>query len=145
MDHNQLIDFEASLVGQTCSIRRRENDWVFDFKDGVTLAIEVPWRIVSNGRIAFASEDHGHVFGRTSPVSGEHEAAKLLSTKPITSAVVDRQTADLTLHFDPATRIDLFNNSSGYEGWAATYAIGNKRWSAIALGGGEVTFVAESD
>jgi hypothetical protein len=83
------------------------------------------------------------MFGLTSPVDGQAEAGRLLGRKAITAAMLDRQTADLTLQFDPETRIDVFNNSTGYEGWQATYVIQDERWSLIALGGGEVTIVGE--
>jgi len=55
---------------------------------------------------------------------------------------LDRETADLALYFDDGTRIDVFNNSMGYEGWQVSYAIHDKRWSLIAMGGGKLAFVA---
>jgi hypothetical protein len=141
MKHDQVAEFEASLIGRSCVVGRREHDWTFDLSGGVGLTVSAPWRIVSKGRIAFASEDDGQLFGLTSPVDGEIEARRLLGGKSITAATLDRQTADLTLQFDAATRVDVFNNSTGYEGWQATYAIHDKRWSLIAMGGGEVAFI----
>jgi hypothetical protein len=141
MKHDQVAEFEASLIGRSCVVGRREHDWTFDLSGGVGLTVSAPWRIVSKGRIAFASGDDGQLFGLTSPVDGEIEARRLLGGKSITAATLDRQTADLTLQFDAATRVDVFNNSTGYEGWQATYAIHDKRWSLIAMGGGEVAFI----
>ena len=83
------------------------------------------------------------MFGLTSPVDGVAWASKLLGSKTITTARLDRQTADLTLHLDAVTRIDVFNNSMGYEGWQATYAIDGRRRSLIAMGGGELAFMAD--
>jgi hypothetical protein len=138
-----LAEFEECLIGRSCVVGRREHDWSFDLSGGIALAISAPWRIVSNGRIAVASEDDGQMFGLASPVDGETEACRLLSGKTITSAMLDRQTADLVLHFDAETRIDVFNDSTGYEGWQATYHIQDERRSLIALGGGEVMLTGE--
>jgi len=143
MQHDQVTEFEASLIGRSCVIGRREHDWAFDLGGGVALAVSAPWRIVSNGRIAFASEDDGHGFGLKARVDGEAEALKLIGDKAITAATVDRETADLMIHFDAAIRIDVFNNSMGYEGWQANYTIHGKSWSLIAMGGGEVALIAE--
>ena len=142
MRRDQATDFEASLVGRVCVVDRREYDWSFDLAGGVSLAVSAPWRIVLEGRIAFARDDDGQVFGLVAPVDGEAEARKLLEGKTIVAATLDRQTADLTLQFGAATRIDVFTNSMAYEGWQATYFIDGQRWSLIAMGGGEVAFMA---
>lgn len=142
MQRDQVAEFEASLIGRSCVIGRRDHDWTFGLSEGVGLAVSAPWRIVSGGRIAFASEDDGQMFGLKSPVDGEAEARKHLGSKAITAVTLDRETADLTLHFDAGTRIDVFNNSRGYEGWQARYVIHDKRWSLIAMGGGELAFLA---
>ena len=109
-------------------------------EDGAGVAVSAPWRIVTEGRIEFASRDDGQWFGLASPLDGEAKAHNLLCEKSITSAKVDRQTADLSLYFDPATRIDVFNHSSGYEAWLATYVIDGKHWSVVAKGGGDLAF-----
>ena len=54
--------------------------------------------------------------------------------------MIDRQMADIALHFDDETRIDVFNNSSGYEGWQATFVVDGIHWTVIAKGGGELAF-----
>jgi hypothetical protein len=142
MQRDRVAEFEASLIGRSCVIGRREHDWTFGLSEGVGLAVSAPWRIVSGGRIAFAAEDDGQMFGLKSPVDGEAEARKHLGSKTITGVTLEMETADLKLHFDAGTRIDVFNNSTGYEGWQASYVIHDKRWSLIAMGGGEVAFVA---
>jgi len=45
---------------------------------------------------------------------------------------VDRATADLSLSFSNGHRVELINNSSGYEAWNSG--------SIIALGGGGLAF-----
>jgi hypothetical protein len=143
MTSDRVAEFESVLVGRNCVVGRREHDWVFDLSGSVRLAVSASWRIVFNGRIALASGDDGQVFGLTTPVDGEAVAHHLLKGKAITAVTLDQETADLTLHFGAATRIDVVNNSMGYEGWQASYAVGDKRWSLIAMGGGEVAFMAE--
>ncbi|NPD69984.1 hypothetical protein HN018_19425 [Lichenicola cladoniae] len=139
MTRDYLLEFEAILVGQECAISRREHDWLFTLSGKGSLAVSVPWRVVSQECIEFGSEDHGHLFGLSVPVDGEEICRKLIGNRLVTSALVDRQTADLTLHFGSAIRIDIFNNSAGYEGWDAGVDAGSKSMRGIALGGGDVT------
>lgn len=51
------------------------------------------------------------------------------------------ETGDLRIEFDGNTRIDVFNQSCGYEGWDAYYTAGSARWGVIAMGGGELAVV----
>lgn len=143
MGCDQIAKFEAALIGRTCAVSRRENDWTLAFSGDVDLTVTASWRIVSQGRIAFARDDEGHLFGRASPLEGEAELARLLRNRTLTKATVDRQTADLVLHFGADTRIDVFNDSSGYEAWQARYDIDGQHRLLIAMGGGQVTFVVE--
>jgi len=34
MEHDQIAEFEASLIGRSCIVGRREHDWTFDLSDG---------------------------------------------------------------------------------------------------------------
>ena len=131
-----ITEFERMLVGKTCTVKHRENNWMITFDEAGTITIEAIWRIVKKDRISFGSEDHGRKFGLSKPLNGEQEAHKLLGGRQITRAVVDQHSADLTLHFDAETRIDIFNNSSGYEGWEANWTCGEHGITMIALGGG---------
>jgi hypothetical protein len=142
MDRDYLAEFETWLIGRSCSITRGEHDWFIELGEGATITVSVPWRIVSQGRIAFADRDHGQMFGLPAPVDGEAEAHGLLAGKRIASAKVDLQTADLTLHFDPDTRLDAFNNSAGYEGWQANCEFNGSWVWLIAQGGGNVAVFA---
>jgi len=141
MECDLVAEFEACLVGRSCVVERREHDWAFDLTGGIGLAVSCPWRIVAAGGIAFGSGDLVEVFGRAVPVDGEAVAHWALDGKVITAASVDRQTADLTLQFGQETRIDIFNDSSCYEGWQAGYGTSGKGWSVIALGGGELALM----
>ena len=135
---DMLAHLAERLIGRRCTIIRRENDWVFDTGGAVTLFVEAPWRIVANGGIGFTSADDGHQFGRTSPIDGEVEAARLLCTRPIRKVVIHDETADLTLWFGPATRLEVINNSSGYEAWQACFTGDSRQRGVIARGGGQI-------
>lgn len=136
-----MARFEACLIGQGCRVGRREHGWAFALSGGVLVAVSTSWRIVSEGGIAVGSCDDGLTLGGASPADGEAEARWALDGKVITAATVDRETADLTLQFGEATRIDVFNGSSAHEGWQAAYRTGDADWSIIARGGGELAFV----
>jgi hypothetical protein len=58
----------------------------------------------------------------------------------VSVAAVDRLTADLRPRFSNDLRLDLFNNSSGYEGWQGSFVHGGKGTSIIAMGGGGLAF-----
>lgn len=131
-----IAEFEKMLVGKTCTVKRRENSWAIAFDEAGTITIEAIWRIVKKDHISFGSEDHGHEFGLSKPLDGEEDAQKLLGGRQIARVVVDQYSADLTLHFDAETRIDIFNNSSSYEGWQANWTYGGHGITMIALGGG---------
>ena len=143
MESDRLKAFETGLVGQSLSVTRREFDWCFDLIGGWSIALSVPWRIVADGRIAFAAADDGRQFGLPAPIDGEAEFRRLLNGKPIVAATVDRQTADLKLVFDSNAELGAFNNSIGYEGWQAQFMCDGKSTTLVALGGGGVDFYGE--
>lgn len=111
------------------------------FGDVATIVAVVPWRIVRDDVIAHADEDDRQQFGLPQPVDGEAKANALLEGRLVQGVELDPVTADLRVFFDGATRLDLFNNSSGYEGWEASLRIGQSVASIIALGGGGVAEV----
>ena len=143
MERDRLKTFETVLLGQSLSVTRRESDWSFELVWGLNFAISVPWRIVADGRIAFASADDGRQFGLPAPIDGEAEVRSLLNSKRIVAATVNRQTADLKLVFDSNAELDAFNNSIGYEGWQAQFMCDGKSTTLVALGGGGVAFYGE--
>jgi hypothetical protein len=79
--------------------------------------VECVWRAVSDGRIVLGSQDHGQQFGLPAPVDAVSRISGLLKEKTVDSLHIDDLTSDLTIQFTGAVRIDIFNNSSGYEGW----------------------------
>lgn len=138
MNADLFPQLEKKLLGRQCEIARREADWVINLVGGGSIALPIPWRIVADGRIVFANEDDGQQFGLTAPVDEEARTNDLIASRSITRMSIDSQTADLTIHFGDAVRLDSFNNSSGYEGWHISLPPENGGMTVIALGGGDV-------
>jgi len=133
-----LPRLEQALLGRQSEIARREHDWVITVIGGGSIALPIPWRIVADGRIAFANEDDGQRFGLPAPIDGEAKANGLIASRSITSLSIDMQTADLVIHFGDAVRLDTFSNSSGYEGWHINLPPEDGGMSVVALGGGDI-------
>lgn len=91
--------------------------WAFDFGGGTVLQVASPWRVIMGGKIRLGWRDHGQRFGLPSPVDGVAEATRLLGDSEVVSAEVSGETADLVISFGSACRLEVFNGSSGYEGW----------------------------
>jgi hypothetical protein len=92
-----------------------------------------PWRIVSQGHNAFEGSDHGHQFGLPALIDGESEAFALLDKKSVRDVQVFAETAGITIWFEGGQRLEVINNSSGYEGWNL---MGPKGFEVIAIDGG---------
>ncbi|MGO4741077.1 hypothetical protein AB4099_31445 [Bosea sp. 2KB_26] len=142
MDEEWLSRLEQRLIGRCGSIERREWDWALNLAGGGVISLPIPWRIVANGRIAFAGGDDGQQFGLPAPVDGEALVNGILDKKVIVGVAVDRETADLSIRFEDAVRLDAFNYSAGYEGWQVNLPAENGGLWVIALGGGDVEIFA---
>jgi hypothetical protein len=97
------------------------------------LNAQCPWRIVNEFGIALGSEDDAQKFGLPAPVDGAKVAMELLALKPLSKLVITDTTGDLLLEFESGVRLELFNNSSGCEGWNCGTPSG---LSVIGMGGG---------
>ena len=107
-----------SLRGRICTeVVRWEYSWLFVFDEGWSLTVECPWRIVAGGRIAVAHSDHEQWFGLPEPVDVPSKAMSLLSGQVVRGASIRPETSDLFLEFNGANRLELLNDSSGYECW----------------------------
>lgn len=115
-----VSDIASALQGQECRVTRREYDWSFDFGERLSIAVPTWWRVVTSNGIAHASEDDGQWFGLSAPVDGEVRTNELLRGQKVIAVDIDQLTADLRIMFDGGIRLDVLNNSSGYEGWIAT-------------------------
>jgi uncharacterized protein DUF6188 len=111
-----------------------EDSWRLNF-EAAGLNIQCPWRIVSNGAVVLGGSDHEQKFGLPQPVDVAVEALRLLNGRSVESARIDETTADLFITFASDVRVDVFNDSSGYEGW--TFADQRGTW-LVAQGGGQM-------
>jgi hypothetical protein len=139
--NSPAVALEVALVGRSCRVERREADWVFDLQGGAGLAVGCHWRLVSSESIALTDEDDGQRFGLLEAVDAETKANSLLVGATISSATVDRVTADLCLEFSNGLRLEFIINSSGYEGWQVSFSRAGQMFSIIAMGGGRLAYV----
>ena len=130
----ELPWLEGRTVG---SVRHDESSetWVFDFGDSHLLHIPSPWRITDSNRVALGHLDHRQQFGLAEPLDGQRVALELLKNRPVVYAVILDGTGDLHLDFEQNIRLEVFNDSCGYEGWTLSSPDGRL---LVALGGGEV-------
>jgi hypothetical protein len=112
------------------------HSWVFRFSGGGVLCAECPWRIIAHGGIALGSLDHQQKFGLPEPVDAARKALNLLAAQQITETRIHPQTCDLVVEFSAGARLELFNDSSGYEGWTLSSPEGRQ---LIAQGGGQLS------
>lgn len=138
MPTERLSLFKAAFVSKLRSVERLDHGWSFAFGEGVYLRVGVPWRIVTSGGIAFADTDDGQKFGLPQPVDGQHKANELLDGRRVVSFNLDERTADIQVMFEGDLRLELFNNSGGYEGWSAGVKAEGFAISVTGLGGGDV-------
>ncbi|MDB5429340.1 MAG: hypothetical protein JWP35_456 [Caulobacter sp.] len=113
--------FKQGLVGRRCLIERREGDWSFDFGDGYTLAVSAPFRVVGKDGIACTSTDHEAHTPQPGGLGSDPFMARLLKKRRVTGVEIEGVTGDLRLTFDGGLRLDVFNDSIGYEGWVASF------------------------
>jgi hypothetical protein len=139
MTPDEASSLLQALVGRACNVERREADWNFYFGDRVNVSASVPWRVVAANGIAHGDEDDRQLFGLSQPIDGASKANELLAGRAVVAVELDGQTADLRIRFDGNTRLDLFNNSAGYEGWQASLPSQGTEITVIALGGGGLT------
>jgi hypothetical protein len=111
-----------------------EGMWHFGFTTG-WLMVGCPWRAVSVGVIVLGSVDHDQKFGLPKPVDAVSQIMALLAGRTVDSLHIDSVTSDLTIQFTGDLRFDIFNNSSGYEGWQYRDRLGLE---LIAAGGGKL-------
>jgi hypothetical protein len=112
--------------------------WDFQFS-GAHLNVECPWRVVSAEGILLGSCDHEHKFGLPQPLDAVAAAIELLGLKRVENLSLATKTADLEIAFEGNMFLNIFNRSSGWEGWNLTSGSGTQ---IIALGGGDIAIFA---
>ncbi|MCY1640675.1 hypothetical protein [Methylorubrum sp. SL192] len=139
---SQLAAMYEAFSGLTCQVIRREFDWLLYFDEARAVVLTAPWRIVSEGRIAFADQDDGQKFGHPEPIAGEAKANGLIGGRVVTAITVEPISSDLTITFKGGVTLELFNGSAGYEAWQADFPSKYGNQVAIGLGGGGVSMVS---
>jgi hypothetical protein len=124
------VEWVRGLVCESVVYHAETFEWVFRFGPGVSLRVADPWRIVAKQ------------FGLPRPVDGAIRAMDLLRGRPVKSFSIASTSADASIDFGDGYLLQIFNSSSGYEGWTPSDSAGRQM---IAQGGGSVvTFPARS-
>jgi Family of unknown function (DUF6188) len=126
---------QSALSGLRCTdvTGFSAESWKFDFEGKVVLQVYCPWRIITDKGIVLGNADHGQRFGLPAPIDAQHEARKLLSER-VLKVTIREKTADLLIEFEKGSCLEVFNSSSGYEGWECSSKNG---LLVIARGGGD--------
>jgi hypothetical protein len=127
---------DSAFISLRCTNVTRFGDasWKFDFEARTVLQIWCPWRIVTAVGVALGNADHEQKFGLPKPIDAQQEAQRLLAAK-VVKLVVRARTADLLIEFENGSGLEVFNSSSGYEGWECADKDG---LLVVARGGGEL-------
>ena len=63
---------------------------------------------------------------------------QLISGTPLKQLAVTEKTGDIVLDFESGTRLEVFNDSGGYEGWNCVTSSG---FQLIGMGGGGTAYL----
>jgi hypothetical protein len=122
-----------------------ERQWSFTFVNRGSLMVFCPWRIIAKGGIALGTEDDGQKFGLSSPINAAQKAFDLLSQKSVIKVTAFNESGDLNIFFNDNVRLEVFNNSSGYEGWHACVKNESDTTEIVAQGGGEICLLENNE
>lgn len=123
------------LIGLRCVAERGEHDWWGFLFDGAAISATCPWRLIADGGIVVTRSDHGHSFGRQTPVDAAEVIREVLGDTVVEGVELRPVTSDLVLRFSNGAVIEVLLDSGGYESWQA--AIDGTE--LIARGGGELS------
>jgi hypothetical protein len=104
---------------------------VMKFSDGTELKAAY-WRLIQNGRALLSSFDHQKKYGLPTPIDAKEQMSGLLKGRICHDVQFDSATADLTLVFGEATKLQVFN-FTGYEIWKIQFPDGTGEYSNYAL------------
>jgi hypothetical protein len=107
------------MVGRTvCFVSFHEPTlWSFNFGQKVCVGVECLWRIVTQGRVALTSQDHGHQFGLPAPIDAVARYTELFSKRRVSAVELRDDTVDLLIEFTDDLRLEVMPDSAGYESW----------------------------
>jgi hypothetical protein len=109
--------------------------WRFLFGTQVHFDVWCLWRIVKHGHVTLTNEDHGQLFGRSTPIDAGRQAAASLAGVTITAVQLRRATADILIEFVGDLRLEVIPTSSGHESWQVCAPGGT---CFVAQGGGQI-------
>lgn len=109
--------------------------WAFRLGDRAGFRADCAWRYIVDGHIALGSEDHGQLFGLSSPVDAETRLRAAIVGRRISGAEVRDDTRDIVITLEFGARIEIVPISSGYESWELTAPDGS---TTVAQGGGNL-------
>jgi hypothetical protein len=100
------------------SVQRRDHDWIFLFGHGAAITVGSFWRLLSDRAIQVTSDDDGQQFGLKSPVNAGTALKGSVGEHCVTDVQIDSATSDVTVSFGDGLRLQIVNNSFGYESWS---------------------------
>ncbi len=124
----------AALQSTSCRRVSLDGEWYFSFENEAVLRAGCLWRLVVKQRVVLSSRDHGQIFGLKSPIDAAQEAMRILAGKQVTAVVLETGTADVKIQLADGTKLELLNDSSGYEPWGFS----SKAVTLVATAGGDV-------
>lgn len=134
MESPESLDW---MVGKQCTRVYEAAQGCFTFEiGGGGLNTACAWRLVVDGRLAVAHRDHKQKFGLPAPLNACARVMELIGARTITEAVMDTAIGDIVITFDGSQRLEVFNDSSGYEGWTMADP---EKYVLFAASGGEVS------
>jgi len=116
------------------------HEWVFTFGGHCALRVAAPWRMVSAGHVVVGYQDDGQWFGLNTRFDARERITHAVAGQQVTKASVN-EFGDLDLCFGSVSALQVFNGSSGYEGWQL---FGPGERYVVAQGGGRVGDSAEN-
>jgi hypothetical protein len=136
MNGQQLL--KENLTGLFCTaVIKTEHLWQFTFgMPEASLNLECPWRLLLHDAVAFGCDDHEQQFGLSYKIDGIKKAQELLSDSQVKLVEVRDGSGDLFINFENDVRLEVFNLSSGYEGWTCSLKNGAV---VVAQGGGNIS------
>lgn len=135
-----LQGLQEQCVGGLAELSRRENGWAVSL-GACRVFTSCLWRVVSDGHVSVTSSDDGHPFGLGHPLDAENEANALLAGEAISALEIGRATGDLIVRFGDGKRLEMLTTSAGYEGWIASFTVGDEEVDLICGGGGAMSIV----
>jgi hypothetical protein len=106
------------LNGRVCTrvYKNYPDNFTFEFGAG-SLAVDCLWRIITDGKVALTSRDHGQQFGLPAPVDAYAAVVSLLDGRQVAEVRLAESSADLVVEFKGGVRLEILTDSSGYEPW----------------------------